>query len=445
MSKLDMALDLSSGWAVLPWLAAALLAALLLRRQSGPPLPRSRNWALWTCRIGVLATLVAIGLNPVHVSVIPAPINRPEVHILLDSSQSMRLGNPDTRWREATTLLRTALVREEGHADVRMHRFGERLAPVDLESFLAGKELAGPDDADTNLAAAFRQLAGRIARDAPACVIIASDGRVRDPEKLDDMTAAWRKLHVPVHVVPVGKPAEGGDVAIVAAVAPAKVRKQSQVTVDVFLRSFGFANRRVELQLQALNDDGSFRKTLATLPVTLHDGVQPVTVAFRTEPDLKKLKLHVPPLPGDLAPANNDFLLEIELDRTKIRVLMLEGSDYAYRPQFDFDDSDAPFAPFRDALLADPDVQCTVYQVPPNGMLRRVATRETAHLGPAFIKTAAELLAYDAIVLSNVPRSALERRGPRLGGRVDRQARRRTVDGGRTAELRLGRMDRHGH
>src|SRR5262249_38982975 len=59
------------------------------------------------------------------------------------------------------------------------------------------------------------------------------------------------------------------------------------------------------------------------------------------------------------------------------------------------------------ALLADPDVQCTVYVVPQGGDPRRVPTKETAHLPSALPKTAAELLAYDAIVLSNVPRSAL--------------------------------------
>ena len=31
------------------------------------------------------------------------------------------------------------------------------------------------------------------------------------------------------------------------------------------------------------------------------------------------------------------------------------------------DDSDASYAPFRDALLADPDVQCTVYHVTASG------------------------------------------------------------------------------
>jgi uncharacterized membrane protein len=326
----------------------------------------------------------------------------------------MLLGSPETRWQEGTALLRDALRRQQGHADVRVHRFGQRVVPVDLDAFLAGGELAPPDDADTQLAAAFRQLAGRLGREAPAGVVVVSDGRVRDPEKVDEMAGPWRRLHVPVHVVPLGRPAEGGDAAIVAAVSPARARKQARVDVDVFLRSFGFAGRRVELQLQALDEAGQVRRNLTTLPVTLKDGVQPVTLAFRTEPDLKRMRLHLPPPPGDLAPANNDFPLEIEIDRTKIRVLYLEGSSEFgfFRPARVVgepgDDSDAPYAPFRDALLADPDIQCTVYLVPPGGSRpQRVLTPETAHLGSAFPQTQAELLAYDAIVLSNVPRSAL--------------------------------------
>jgi uncharacterized membrane protein len=410
---MDMDLAFGSTWMVLPLLAVAILVLAWAWLQAGPALARSRHWALWLCRGGALLALVAIVLNPVRVSVTPDPIQRPEVHVLLDASQSMSLGSPKSRWQESTALLLAALERQEGHADVRVHRFGERLVSVDPAAFRADAELPGPDDADSQLAAAFRQLAGRLGRDAPAAVVVVSDGRVRDPEKLSEMASVWQRLRVPVHVVPVGHAAEGGDVAIVAAVAPAKARKQAQVTIDVFLRSFGFAGRRAELQLQALDERGAFRRTLTTLPVTLQDGVQPLTVAFRTEPDIKRLRLHVPAPPGDLALSNNDFELEIELDRTKIRVLMLEGSaeaGFTPRPRVAgeiADDSDAAYAPFRDALLADPDVQCTVYQVPASGDPRRVATKETAHLGPAFPKTAAELLAYDALVLANVPRSAL--------------------------------------
>jgi uncharacterized membrane protein len=408
-----MTFDLNSGWAVLPWLATALLLLLWARRRVGPALARSQHRVLWVFRGCVLAALVAIGLNPVHVAVTPGAVDRPEVHVLLDASQSMLLGSPESRWQEGVALLRTALVQQRGHADVRIHRFGQRLAPVDLDAFLAGGELPAPEDADTQLAAAFRQLAGRLGRAAPAGVVVISDGRVRDPDKVDDMASLWRRLHVPVHVVPLGRVAEGGDVSIVAAVAPAKARKQAQVEVDVFLRSFGFAGQRAELQLQALDDTGKPRRTLTTLPVTLQDGVQPLTIAFRTEPDLKRLRLHVPPSPRDLASANNDFPLEIEIDRTKIRVLVLEGSSWPgpSRPrrvvEEPGEDSEAAYAPFRDALLADPDIQCTVYQVSPGGLPQRVLTRETAHLGSAFPQTQAELLAYDAIVLSNVPRVAL--------------------------------------
>ena len=409
-----MTFDIGSDWAVLPGLAAALLALWWVQQRSGPAMDRSRNRLLWLFRGGVLAALVVIGLNPVRVAVTPGSVRRPEVHVLLDASQSMLLGSPESRWQEGTALLRAALERQQGHADIHVHRFGQRLVGVDVEKFLAGSELARPDDSDSQLAAAFRQLAGRLGREGPAAVVVASDGRVREPEKVDEMAGLWRRLHVPVHVVPLGRAAEGGDAAIVAAVAPAKVRKQAQVEVDVFLRSYGFAGRRTELQLQALDETGRVRRTLTTLPITLQDGMQPVTVAFRTEPDLKSLRLHLPPLPRDLAPANNDFPLEIEIDRTKIRVLMLEGSPQTGFFRFNTvagepgDDSDAPYAPFRDALLADPDIQCTVFIVPPGGSEPlRVPTRETVHLPRAFHQTAAELLAYDAIVLSNVPRTAL--------------------------------------
>jgi uncharacterized membrane protein len=408
-----MTFDLNSAWVVLPWLTTALLLLFWARRRGGPALARSHHWALWLFRGGALAALVAIGLNPVHVAVTPGAVQRPEVHVLLDASQSMLLGSPESRWQEGTALLRAALARQQGHADVRVHRFGQRLVPVDLDDFLGSGELGPPDDADTQLAAAFRQLAGRLGREAPAGVVVISDGRVRDPDKVDEMAGLWRRLHVPVHVVPLGQAAEGGDVAIVAAIAPAKVRKQAQVEVDVFLRSFGFAGQRAEVQLQALDETGKPRRILTTLPVTLQDGVQPLTLAFRAESDLKKLRLHVPPSPRDLAPANNDFPLEIEIDRTKIRVLLLEGSAEAAFARArrvvgePGEDSDAAYAPFRDALLADPDVQCTVYLVPEGSPPQRVLTRETAHLGPAFPQTQAELLAYDAIVLSNVSRTAL--------------------------------------
>src|SRR5262249_40940448 len=144
-----MTFDLSSGWAVLPWLAAALLILVWAQQRGGPALARSRHAALRVFRVGVLLALVAIGLNPVRGAGTPGSVTRPEVHVLLDASQSMLLGSPESRWQEGAALLRTALDRQQGHADVRVHRFGQRLVPVDLEAFRTGGEFPGPDDADT--------------------------------------------------------------------------------------------------------------------------------------------------------------------------------------------------------------------------------------------------------------------------------------------------------
>src|SRR5690242_17435221 len=127
-SKVDvMTFDIGSDWIVFPWLAATLLVLWWVRRSGGPALARSHNWLLWTFRGAVLAAFVVIGLNPVLIAVTPGSIRRPEVHVLLDASQSMLLGSPKPRWQEGTELLRTGLDRQQEHADIRVHRFGQRL------------------------------------------------------------------------------------------------------------------------------------------------------------------------------------------------------------------------------------------------------------------------------------------------------------------------------
>lgn len=42
-----------------------------------------------------------------------------------------------------------------------------------------------------------------------------SDGRARDREGLEEMARRYGQMNLPIHVVPVGDPARGGDVAIV--------------------------------------------------------------------------------------------------------------------------------------------------------------------------------------------------------------------------------------
>ena len=106
-----------------------------------------------------------------------------------------------------------------------------------------------PLDGDTRLQSALRQISSRFSRVPPQGIVVFSDGRVHDETGLEQIAAGFAKLKVPIHVVPVGDTAKGGDVAIAAVVAPPRVRKFTEVEVQVFVRSFGYDGKRSEVQL----------------------------------------------------------------------------------------------------------------------------------------------------------------------------------------------------
>src|SRR5712691_13526345 len=120
--------------AVVGSLAAALLIGfVLLRWLGGPPAGIARRWGLIGIRAAAVVTLLLILLNPSDVSQTPGPIDRPDIFYLLDSSQSMGVGDSETRFDHATRLMREADQEtvDEGHAQVKLFRFGHRLAAVE--------------------------------------------------------------------------------------------------------------------------------------------------------------------------------------------------------------------------------------------------------------------------------------------------------------------------
>ena len=79
----------------------------------------------------------------------------------------------------------------------------------------------------------------------------------------------------------------------------------------------------------------------------------------------KKIDVAISPLPGEMSVENNRYNFDVAIDRTKIRVLYVEGG-----PQLSFsfnaqavNGSQTPRGPHTDlqnALTADPDIECVV-------------------------------------------------------------------------------------
>jgi hypothetical protein len=260
------------------WLAALAVAVLLLLRVlTGPPAVISRRIGLYLLRGALLATLLALLINPVTIQEQPGSMDPPDVFYLLDASHSMSMGTDGSRWDAATSMIREAqaLAGNQSHARLNLFRFGQKLAAIepsqinlDLPEALS-KEVpksAGPSgkkpppalptDSDTQIAGALRQLSSRFGRTLPASVVLFSDGQAHDAADVERTARSFSHLKIPIHVVPLGDTGRGGDVAIVGVVAPDRVRRFSQVDVQIFLRSFGYEGKRARLVLSALGDDG---------------------------------------------------------------------------------------------------------------------------------------------------------------------------------------------
>jgi uncharacterized membrane protein len=413
---------------VLALVVLAGLGLIVLRRAAGRPLALARRPALLLIRLLIVAILVLIVINPVRVAVTPGILERPRVIYLVDTSQSMALGQKASRWNQVETTIRDAerLRDSRTGAQVSVFRFGSRLAAVDPAlapapaPAPAGPSLV-PNDSDTLLAGALEGLAGRLGQVPPQALVVFSDGRARDPGRVEPIARGFGLMKVPIHVVPVGDPDVGGDIAIVSMVAPPQVRKHSRVTVQVFIRSYGYKGQRIELKLVAVTagPDAASRPVLARTPVVLQEGITSASLTFDSGDEDRRIEARIDPRPGEVSAENNVFAADVAIDHTKIRILYLEGALDRYvqqraqrktqtKTQTQSGQSlvQAAYSALQTALMEDPDIECTAV-LPAGGegdfgFLVRADDRARG-----LPQTPSEWFAYDAIILSNIAREAL--------------------------------------
>ena len=341
----------------------------------------------------------------------------------------MQLGGESTRWQECMQFLEQAHSKagpEHAH-HFKAFRFGHQLRPLGDEAALSQiansqainvDGIAPPDATDSRLADAFRQLSPQIDPKNNAGLVLFSDGRVRATESVERLAEHFGKSGIPIHVVPVGELQGTGDIAIVSMVVEPRVRKYTENQLTLFLRSFGFTGERTVVKVinRSKIGDGA-EEVLAELPITLGAGAQSVTMSFRIEDRPQDLTVVVEPLKGELTARNNRVETRVEIDRTKLRVLYIEG-EAAVAQSFlsnllNLGGGSTPARTsramnIREALQADEDIECTVLISRGIGQFERVAVNDATISLSGFPKTRAELFAFDCVVLSNVGPDALE-------------------------------------
>lgn len=455
-------------------LALAVGAAVgfaVLRWAAGGPLGPSRRRGLWALRGLILGVIALILLNPVRVEETPGALERPKVVYLLDTSQSMALGKAGgSRWDQVVSTLRGADAARAGGVgpEVDPFRFGARLAAIESPFWRkpgpdpapaggvppapAAEPPPAPTDSDTLLTGSLESLAGRFGHTPPRAVVVFSDGRARDAARAPAIARGFGRMKVPIHVVPTGDQDVGGDVAIVSMVAPNLVRKSTRIPVQVFLRSYGYKGRRAELKLTSAGPDGRPGAILARAPVVLQDGLARYSLAFESGEQDRRIVATVDPQPGEVSADNNAFAADVAIDHTKIRVLYVEGSNERFvtrKGLFGLGGSEVQgaYSALQQALMEDPDLECTAV-LPSAADGGFTAVSRVDDRGRGLPETPSELFAYDAIILSNVPREAL---GEKYMGWIDEWVGRRggglcmvgganSFGSGRWADTPVGRM-----
>jgi len=367
-------------------LGLCLFVFLLLARQFSR-FPSARRWSLLILRGGVLATLVFILLNLVSVTESREPPRVSEIVYLLDGSRSMALDRPLARIDAIKQLIVRSdrLVTAKPAPRLSMYRFGEGLAAVKNSA-----EVSPTDDA-TRLLEALERLPSHFAEGPPPSVVIFSDGRTSETAGFEEIAAGYRRLGVPLHVVPVGNPITG-DVAIENIIAPREAGVGTVVPVRVVVRSRGYEGQRAEVRIRLLSDPN--RPPLATLPITLAEGSRSYELRVdQRVAGLHQLVAEVPPLPGEAAEDNNRVAFSIGARKPKVRVLYMEGTgnnEYHWVHQ---------------ALIEDSNIECVSMEVD-----AQYAARQTLHRindrSRGYPQTRDELFTYDVVICSDISRSA---------------------------------------
>ena len=377
---------------------------LWLRWLGGPPVPRANSWKLLLLRVMVLGVLLMILWNPVRVDTRPGDIERPKVVFLVDASQSMSLGKATRRWDDALGIIREVSGNDAVpiQPNIETYCFGQKLAAVDRHALLnsssqteapsGAASLLGPRETQSRLTMALRLLPGRFGSATPRMIVVFSDGRVEDPAGLREIAAHYARLGVPIHVVPCGSTEGQGDIAIESLVAPDSARKNSQLTVQLYVRSFGFDGRRSEVKLEAIDDEDHVVRLLDRLPITLRSGVQPYSLSFRTDDKSVRIRGSIEVLQNEISTNNNSVTADVFVDRTKIRVLHIVDSTGAQ-----------PAIPgaitfLQSALDADEDIE-TVIAVP---VIANAGRRWNFSGDVLSASTSLELNAFDAVILGGL-------------------------------------------
>lgn len=299
-------------WLILSLLALGLLSIVIQYRILRVRLGPFKSLGLSGLRLGALAFLLAIALNP---SLARKKEHKtwPSLSVLLDTSQTMGLPEPPggkSRLDQAKALLLggnpSLLKFLNERFEVRLFEVGESLRSLETKE-LADLKGHGPGG---NLNEAIKGLRGKT-----NWALLFSDGNL----KWDEGPPSY----FPLVTVPLGDQATYKDILIKAVKAPSLAFRGREVVIDVLIQSYGYPG----LQIPVLLKEGE--KLLMARKAALDPKTGEAKVSFSIIPEevgAKNFSISIPQQFKEALNSNNRVSFPLKVLRDKIRILMVSGT-----------------------------------------------------------------------------------------------------------------------
>ncbi len=297
--------------------ALAVVVAWLFYRRTLPPVPPGTKLLLITLRSLALCLLLMIVLEPL-LRLVSTTTQQPVLAVLLDNSKSMTItdgeGKRSEKLRQVLAENLSAALALDG--EVRFYAFGSTTRALATGAF---DSLTLDDDA-TNISAALRAVAEERERLNIGAMVLISDGNYNLGQ---NPVYDAERLGIPIFTVGIGDSTEQKDVLITKVVTNELVYAETEVPVDVTVKSSGYKNDRIDVTLV----EGG--KELSRAQVTLQEGTREYAVRLSYVPEgegVKRYAVRLSNLPGELTTANNRRTFLARVLKSKLRVLILAGS-----------------------------------------------------------------------------------------------------------------------
>ncbi len=365
---------------------------------------------LLAMRIAAIVAVAILLMGPSRTPRQETQAVRPRLAVLVDTSQSMLTRDCEGKSRIDCALERWLSPKQleelEAEHQVEILAFDENVRPLSREQ-IRGRGEALAAGKSTALAESVSQALSRFTSgDRGGAILVLSDGR--DSEEAPPAPAASRAsaMELPIFTVPLG--GEGGrpDVALLATPLQEYLLPGEPGAILVRVYQSGLPRASAVLKL---TQGGRTEET----PVSFNgQGMVEARLAIEhDEEGLYEYAVEISPVPGETETTNNHQTVFCQVQKRRIRVLILEGQPYW----------DSKF--LAQSLRKDERIEVLQITQLSQSKSETIVTRSTGG-APKMPKTAEEWAAYDVVILGQAMENVFdEQTGTMLAGFVDQGGR----------------------